>query len=188
MAQRKVKRSAKKAAPKVAPKSTSQSKVIRAEEDDFDMGDLIIGLCGLIGLPVVTLIILSFIGMPFGGTAEMNSQQADVYRGLENIVPPMTEAEALIVLNRVKYWVDDRAKDYMKRSRGTEDNAIKRYWQEVAKGVLGKAEADLKRVQSDFRKNPKADVGILDSAQQFLSQIDTLQVQIQQEDPFRQVR
>ena len=42
MAQRKVKRPVKKAAPKVAPRSNSQSKVIRAEEDDFDMGDLII--------------------------------------------------------------------------------------------------------------------------------------------------
>jgi len=187
LAQRKVTRPTK-SAPKATPPPKSQPNVVRAEDDDFDLGDLIIGICALVGLPVVTLVVLSFLGMPFGGSAEMNSQQADEYRGLDSIVPTMTEDEALIILTRVKFWVDDRAKDYMKRSRGTGDNAIKRYWQEVAKGVLGKAEADLKRVQSDFRNNPSADAGILDSAQQFLSQIDILQVQIQQEDPFRQVR
>ncbi len=172
----------------MTPPTKQSPNVVRAEEDDIDMGDLIVGLVALVGLPVVTLVILSFIGMPFGGTSEMNSQQADVYRGLEKHVPNMTDAEAVIILNRVKFWIDDRSKDYMKRSRATSDNAIKRYWQEVAKKVLGIAEADLKRIQNDLRKNPEASVAILDSAQQFLSQIDTMQVQIQQEDPFRQVR
>ena len=172
----------------MTPPTKQSPNVVRSEEDDIDMGDLIVGLVALVGLPVVTLVILSFIGMPFGGTSEMNSQQADVYRGLEKHVPNMTDAEAVVILNRVKFWIDDRAKDYMKRSRATSDNAIKRYWQEVAKKVLGIAEADLKRIQNDLRKNPEASVAILDSAQQFLSQIDTMQVQIQQEDPFRQVR
>ncbi|MFL2858566.1 MAG: hypothetical protein ACJ0DK_09225 [Planctomycetota bacterium] len=48
----------------------------------------------------------------------MNSQQADVYRGLDKHVPPMTDGEAVTILNRSKFWIDDRAKDYMKRSRG----------------------------------------------------------------------
>lgn len=187
MSQRKTLRS-NKPVGKVAPPTKQNPNIVRAEDDDIDMGDLMVGLVALVGLPVVTLVVLSFIGMPFGGTSEMNSQQADTYRGLEKIVPNMTDAEAVIILNRVKFWIDDRAKDYMKRSRATSDNAIKRYWQEVAKKVLGVAEADLKRIQNDLRKNPDATVAILDSAQQFLSQVDTMQVQIQQEDPFRQVR
>ena len=188
MSQRRVPRSGK-SAPKVAPPARQAQKVVRPEEDDdIDMGDLIVGLVALIGLPIVTLVILSFLGMPFGGTSEMNSQQADVYRGLDKHVPDMTDQEAVTILNRVKYWIDDRAKEYMKRSRATSDNAVKSYWQGVAKKVLGIAEADLKRIQNNMRKNPDASVAILDSAQQFLLQIDTLQVQIQQEDPFRQVR
>ena len=57
-------------------KGEGKPPVIRAEEDDLDMGDLLIGVCGLVGLPVVTLIVLSFIGMPFGGSKEMNSEHS----------------------------------------------------------------------------------------------------------------
>lgn len=188
MSQRRAPRSGKQPAKVAAPSKQPQKVVRQEEDDDIDMGDLIVGLVALVGLPVVTLIILSFLGMPFGGTTEMNSQQADVYRGLDKHVPQMTDQEAVTILNRVKYWIDDRAKEYMKRSRATDDNSIKSYWQGVAKKVLGIAEADLKRVQNNLRKDPDASRQILDSAQQFLLQIDTLQVQIQQEDPFRQVR
>ena len=188
MSQRRAPRTGKQAPRAAAPPRQTQKVVRQEEDDDIDMGDLIVGLVALVGLPVVTLVILSFLGMPFGETSEMNSQQADVYRGLDKHVPPMTDAEAVTILNRSKFWIDDRAKDYMKRSRATEDNSIKNYWQGAAKKVLGKAEADLKRIQNNLRKDPNASVQILDSAQQYLLQIDTLQVQIQQEDPFRQVR
>jgi hypothetical protein len=162
--------------------------VIRAEEDDLDMGDLLIGVCGLVGLPVVTLIVLSFIGMPFGGSEEMNSEQADVYRSIDKFVPQMTTQEAGIILNRVQYWVDDRAKNYYDRSRAVSDNSIKNYWQELAQGVLGKAESSLKRVQDEFRNNPEKGSEILDAAQLWFKKVDALQVAIEQEDPFRQVR
>ena len=84
--------------------------------------------------------------------------------------------------------MDDRAKNYYDRSRAVSDNSIKNYWQELAQGVLGKAESSLKRVQDEFRNNPEKGSAILDAAQLWFKKVDALQVAIEQEDPFRQVR
>ena len=89
------------------------------------MGDLIVGLVALVGLPGGDFGDSVIFGNALRGTSEMNSQQADVYRGLDKHVPPMTDGEAVTILNRSKFWIDDRAKDYMKRSRATDDNSIR---------------------------------------------------------------
>ena len=109
-------------------------------------------------------------------------------RATDRYVPPMTPEEARIILDHVQYSVDDRAAEYIRRSRDCDDNTEKNFWQEIAKGVLGPAEADLQRILDESGRNLAMPVEIKDAAQKWLTKVDTLRFQLDQEDPFRQSR
>ncbi|NRA74408.1 MAG: hypothetical protein HRU16_00590 [Planctomycetes bacterium] len=162
---------------------------VQAKDDnDLDFGDLTLGLVAAIVLPVMVAVVLGLVGMPVGGSTEFNSEQADIIRESDRFVPPMTDVEARIILSQVQYSVDNRAAEYIRRSRATEDAQEKNFWQEVSKGVLGPAEANLQRILDEAGRNLDMSVEIKDAAQEWITKVDTLRFQLDQEDPFRQIR
>jgi len=174
---------AKRSPPRSRPAPTSA-----AENDELDFGDLTLGLVAAVVLPVMVALILGLIGMPVGGSEGLNAEQAELMRATDRYVPPMTPEEARIILDHVQYSVDDRAAEYIRRSRDCDDNTEKNFWQEIAKGVLGPAEADLQRILDESGRNLAMPVEIKDAAQKWLTKVDTLRFQLDQEDPFRQSR
>ena len=93
-----------------------------AENDELDFGDLTLGLVAAVVLPVMVALILGLIGMPVGGSEGLNAEQAELMRATDRYVPPMTPEEARIILDHVQYSVDDRAAEYIRRSRSTVQN------------------------------------------------------------------
>ncbi len=179
--------------PRSAPGSRSAPTsppppVQAAEADELDFGDLTLGFVAAIVIPVVVGVVLGLIGMPVSGPAGINPEQAELMRGANRFVPPMTMAEARIILGQVQYSIDDRAVEYIRRSRATPDPQAKRFWQEVAIGVLGTAEADLQRLLDEAAKNLEMPVKIKDAAQEWINKVDTLRFQLDQENPFRMIR
>ena len=128
----------------------------------------------MIGIPVVTLVLLSLIGMPFGGAPGDNPEQAEKWRQVKLYRPPMTTEEAQLILAKVQFWVDDRAQDYIRRSRLTEDSHEKNFWQEVAKGVLSPAENELSAIIDAAAKQKKIPEAIRDATLQWISKVDKL--------------
>jgi hypothetical protein len=162
---------------------------VQAKDDnDLDFGDLTLGLVAAIVLPVMVAVVLGLVGMPVGGSTELNSEQANLFRESDRFVPPMTDVEARVIRSQVQYSVDNRAAEYMRRSRATEDAQEKNFWQEVSKGVLGPAEANLQRILDEAGRNLDMSVEIKDAAQEWITKVDTLRFQLDQEDPFRQIR
>ncbi len=173
--------------PTTAPRSSAPT-VVRDESSELDFGDVALGLTAAIVLPVIAYFTLDLVGLPVGGTAGFNSEQADQFRQVRNEVPPMTVEEAQYILQRVQYLVDDRAKDFVSRSRRTDDNQEKSFWQDLAKGVLGPAESSLKKVTNEESEHHHLPDKILDATQQWLKKVDSLRFELAQEDPFRHVR
>lgn len=174
---------AKRKSPRSRPAQSTP-----AENDELDFGDLTLGFVAAVVLPFAVAVILGMIGMPVGGSDQLNAEQAEQMRNTNRFVPPMTDAEARIILDQAQYSVDNRAAEYIRRSRATENNTEKNFWQEISKGVLGPVEADLQRVLDEAGKNLSISVGIKDAAQQWLTKVDTLRFQLEQEDPFRHSR
>ncbi|MEC9477431.1 MAG: hypothetical protein VX764_10370 [Planctomycetota bacterium] len=174
---------AKRKPPRSRP-ATSQP----PDNDELDFGDLTLGFVAAIVLPVAVAIVLGLIGMPVGGSDQLNAEQAELMRNTDRFVPLMTDEEAKIILDQVQYSVDNRAAEYIRRSRATDNNTEKNFWQEVSKGVLGPVEADLQRVLDEAGRNLKMSSQVKDAAQQWLTKVDTLRFQLEQEDPFRHSR
>jgi hypothetical protein len=100
----------------------------------------------------------------------------------------MTIKEAQIILQRVQFWVDDRAAEYIRRSRSTDAAQEKNYWQGIAIGVLGEAADDLSRVLDATALDLEIKTLVRDATQEWISKIDKLRFELDQEDPFRQIR
>ncbi|MEO2148939.1 MAG: hypothetical protein ABGY15_02010 [bacterium] len=169
--------------PRATPKAP-----VDLDSNEIDFGDVTLGITAMIGIPVVTLVLLSLIGMPFGGAPGDNPEQAEQWRQVKLYRPPMTTEEAQLILAKVQFWVDDRAKDYIRRSRLTEDSHEKNFWQEVAKGVLSPAENELSAIIDAAAKQKKIPEAIRDATLQWISKVDKLRTELDQEDPFRQIR
>jgi hypothetical protein len=169
--------------PRATPKAP-----VDPDSDGIDFGDVTLGITAMIGIPVVTLVLLSLIGMPFGGAPGDNPEQAEKWRQVKLYRPPMTTEEAQLILAKVQFWVDDRAQDYIRRSRLTEDSHEKNFWQEVAKGVLSPAENELSAIIDAAAKQKKIPEAIRDATLQWISKVDKLRTELDQEDPFRQIR
>ncbi|MBT5738046.1 MAG: hypothetical protein HOI29_05680 [Planctomycetes bacterium] len=173
--------------PPSPPRATPKAPV-DPDSNEIDFGDVTLGITALIGIPVVTLVLLGLIGMPFGGTSGDNPEQAEQWRQVKLYRPSMTTEEAQLILTKVQFWVDDRAKDYIRRSRLTEDSHEKNFWQEVAKGVLSPAENELSAIIDAAAKQKKIPEEIRDATLQWISKVDKLRTELDQEDPFRQIR
>lgn len=173
--------------PESAPRATPKAP-LDPDSNELDFGDLILGIIAVIGLPVVAFLMLDFIGMPVGGSSDLNAEQSEKWKQVSLYRPPMTTEEAQIILSKVQFWVDDRAAEYIRRSRLTEDAQEKNFWQEIAKGVLSPAENELSAILDATAKNKQIPLAIRDASQQWISKVDKLRTELDQEDPFRQIR
>lgn len=174
---------AKKSPPRPAPKAPIQD-----DSDQLDFGDLTLGVVAAIVMPVLVAILLGIVGMPVGGSGGLNVDQVQQIRDVKGYTPPMTIKEAQITLQRVQFWVDDRAADYIRRSRGTDAAQEKNYWQGIAIGVLGEAADDLSRVLDATALDLEMKTLVRDATQEWISKIDKLRSELDREDPFRQIR
>ena len=169
--------------PRAAAKASSQ-----ADSDQLDFGDLTLGIVAAVVMPVLVAILLGIVGMPVGGSGGFNADQAQQFRDVRGYTPPMTIKEAQIILQRVQFWVDDRAAEFIRRSRSTDAAQEKNYWQGIAIGVLGEAADDLSRVLDATALDLEIKTLVRGATQEWISKIDKLRFELDQEDPFRQIR
>ncbi|MEM7261924.1 MAG: hypothetical protein AAF488_08010 [Planctomycetota bacterium] len=173
---------------------TAVAQVVRDEpEFEFDSMDIMLGVILLLGIPALTYVILSGIGMSVSGAKTKDAtaafEERERQQKLEANVP-LAPREFEAKITWVRNLLDTRIPMYLDRAKGEEDKIIKNHWVKAASTTVGHCEGILKSLERGIKANSEfdSDPSYAQNVKNQLSRVAQLRRDIDQLDEFKGLR